>query len=199
MDVFRLFNVLFLCFVALKPTAAEVIHKGRPTFSDNHGPKLELLEENTEGQRYEGGCWAVGFGAQRLPVGQWLEFNITERVCCWLANMNVGISYVAPDDIPMQDLVLCDPNVSEVLNYTEVFVFKRFYSEDNVYRFRVDHHGNAYLTPNVTEDGIVFTGVDVKKPFWPIFNIYGDTKAIQLLNVTEEEDENDLSSLYGTE
>jgi len=159
-------------------------YTGQPTFSGTHGPKLELRQNNTEGWRYEGGCWAVGFGSQRLPVGWTLEFNITERVCCWLANMNVGISYVSPDDIEPWDLVLCDPNITDSLNYTQVFVFERFYSDDNVYRFWVDHDGNAHLTPNVTDDGIVFSGVDVKKPFWPIFNVYGDTQAVQLVKLT---------------
>ncbi|XP_052770604.1 uncharacterized protein LOC128210352 [Mya arenaria] len=178
-----LFRALSLCCVSLLITNAE----GLVTFSANHGPKLDLLEGNTEGRRYEGYCWAVALGEQPLPVGHWLEFNITERECCWLANMNVGISYTSPDDIPLGDLVLCEDNVSMALNYTEVFVFERFYSEENVYRFRVDHHGNAFLTPNVTEDGLVFSGVDVSRPFWPIFNVFGDTKAIRLLNVTADE------------
>ncbi|XP_052251775.1 E3 ubiquitin-protein ligase NEURL1-like isoform X2 [Dreissena polymorpha] len=175
------------------------------TFSENRGPKLELSSDRTEAWRYEGGCWAVGLGAERLSPGERLTFNITERECCWLASLNVGIIYRDPDNIPQGDLVICDENVTNALNDTKkfleansvdpdetlhdallakVFIFEQFYSPENIYTFWIDDAGVAYLTPNVTENDVVFDGVDVKKPFWPIFNIFGDTKAIKLMGKT---------------
>lgn len=98
--------------------------------------------------------------------------------------MNVGIIYTSPDNLPLGSLVTCDANLSVSLPNTEVFIFERFYSADNIYRFRIDDQGVAYLSPNVTSDDVVFTGVDVTKTFWAIFNIFGDSKAVKLLGLS---------------
>ncbi|XP_052251776.1 E3 ubiquitin-protein ligase NEURL1-like isoform X3 [Dreissena polymorpha] len=171
----------FVAYLSIQRGQAKQVTE---TFSENRGPKLELSSDRTEAWRYEGGCWAVGLGAERLSPGERLTFNITERECCWLASLNVGIIYRDPDNIPQGDLVICDENVTNALNDTKVFIFEQFYSPENIYTFWIDDAGVAYLTPNVTENDVVFDGVDVKKPFWPIFNIFGDTKAIKLMGKT---------------
>ncbi|KAL4232391.1 E3 ubiquitin-protein ligase neurl1b [Mactra antiquata] len=159
---------------------------GEIKFNQRHGPKIDLLENDTVARRYEGGCWSVCFSDRPLKVNQTLHFNITEVEMGWLANLNVGIYYGDPNDLPLGALVLCDANVSASLNNTEVFIFEaeKFYSEDNVYEFRIDHDGNALLSPNVTSDDIVFTGVDVNKTFFAIFNVFGDAKAVKLLGTS---------------
>ncbi|XP_053408050.1 protein neuralized-like [Mercenaria mercenaria] len=153
-------------------------------FSSTHGPKIVLLDNDTVARRYEGGCYSVCFSDQPLPVGETLHFNITEIEMGWLANLNVGIIYKSPDSFLPGSLVLCDANVSASLPDTKVFIFERFYSSDNVYSFRVDEAGIAYLSPNVTNDDVIFTEFDVNRTFWVIFNIFGDSKAVKLLGLS---------------
>lgn len=111
-----------------------------------------------------------------------------------MANMNIGIIYTDPIDLPLGIFVNCDANISTSVPNSTVFVFQRFYSEDNIYEFRVDEKGVAYLSPNVTTDDVVFTGVNVTRPFWALFNVYGDTKAVKLLGTSfEDSDTQDIS------
>ncbi|XP_060579476.1 uncharacterized protein LOC132736374 [Ruditapes philippinarum] len=152
--------------------------------SSAHGPKIELSDNDTVATRYEGYCWSVCLSDQPLKVGQTLHFNISEIEMGWMSNLNVGIIYTSPDSLPLGSLVTCDANLSVSIPNTEVFIFQRFYSADNIYSFTVDDEGIAYLSPNVTSDDIVFTGVDVTKTFWAIFNIFGDSKAVKLLGLT---------------
>lgn len=149
-----------------------------------HGPKIELSENNTVARRYEGYCYSVCLSDRPLRVGKTLHFNITETEMGWMSNMNIGIIYKSPYDLAPGSLVTCDGNLSVSIPDTEVFVFKKFYSIDNLYAFSVDKDGKAHLSPNVTYDDIVFTGVDVNKTFWAIFNIFGDTKAVKLLGLS---------------
>ncbi|XP_053408049.1 protein neuralized-like [Mercenaria mercenaria] len=153
-------------------------------FSESaHGPKITLSENDTVATRYEGYCWSVCLTDRPLRVGQTLHFNISEIETGWMANLNVGIIYTSPDSLPLGSLVTCDANLSVSIPNTEVFIFEKFYSSDNLYSFRVDNEGKAYLSPNVTSDNVVFIGVDVKKTFWAIFNIFGDSKAVKLLGL----------------
>lgn len=152
-------------------------------FSSLHGPKIELLDNDTVARRYEGYCYSVAFSKSPLDVGKTLHFNISEIETGWLANLNVGIIYKDPFDI--EDLVTCTANITESYNDSRVFIFKEFYSSNNLYQFRIDKEGVAYLSPNVTADDVVFRGVDVTKSFWAIFNVFGDSKAVQLLGISE--------------
>ena len=152
-----------------------------------HGPKVDILDDGRLARRYEGYCWAVCLGDRPLKINETLHFNITEIESGWGAgSLNVGISYKSPDDYHFGDLVICDQNVTEDLPETEVFIFQHFYSSENVYSFRVDGMGVAYLSPNVTSNDVIFTGVNVNKTVWMIFNLFGDARAVELLGVTKD-------------
>jgi hypothetical protein len=155
-------------------------------FNKVHGPEINLFDNDTLASRYEGCCHSICFSEFPLRVGETLHFNITEIETGWMANLNVGIFYRDPTDIPLNDLVACYANITEFFNDSRVFIFDKFYSSNNVYEFRIDKEGVAYLFPNVTVDDVVFRGVDVTKSFWAIFNVYGDSKAVKLLGISKQ-------------
>ena len=158
---------------------------GEFTFSDVHGPKLDILKNGTYARRYEGYCWSVGLTKQRLDVGQHLEFAIEETESGWGANLNVGIIYTSPYDLPMGALVTCDANATASLPTSRVFIFQPetyYIPVGDPFTFYVSKDGKAFLSPNVTSDNVVFSGVNVTRPFWAIFNVFGNTKAISLRN-----------------
>jgi len=157
------------------------------TFSDVHGPKVNLLANDTVARRYEGYCYSGCVTNRPLLVGETLHFNISEIETGWMSNMNVGVLYTDPDDLPIGVFVSCAENISTDVPNSEVFIFKKFYSENNIYSFRVDKNGVAYLTPNVTSNDVIFANVNVTKKFWVLFNVFGDTKAIQLLGTSRDD------------
>lgn len=183
--------IYITCFLTLLEVATSLLEQPAEfsnlvpiKFSQTHGPKINLLDNDTVARRYEGYCWSVCFTEAQLKVGQTLHFNISEIETGWMANLNVGIIYESPDVIPLRDLVTCTANITESFPNSRVFIYEKFYSSDNVYAFRIDKEGVAYLTPNVTSDDVVFHGVDVTKKFWAIFNVFGDAKAVKLLGVS---------------
>lgn len=158
---------------------------GKFTFSDVHGPKLDILRNGTYARRYEGYCWSIGLTSQTLNVGQSLEFAIEETEPGWGANLNVGIIYTSPDNLPQGALVTCDANATASLPTSRVFIFKPetyYIPIGDPFTFYVDKQGDAWIRPNVTSDDIAFTGVDVSRPFWALFNVFGNTKAVSLRN-----------------
>ena len=161
------------------------IVSGEFTFSDVHGPKLEISPNGTYARRYEGYCWSIGITKQVLNEGQPIQFAIEETESGWGANLNVGIIYTSPDDLPPGALVTCDANATASLPTSRVFIFKPetyYIPVGDAFTFIVDRNGRAWLTPNVTSTNIAFTGVDITRPFWVLFNVFGNTKAISLLN-----------------
>ena len=158
---------------------------GEFTFSDVHGPKLNISANGTYARRYEGYCWSIGLTKQVLNVGQSLEFAIEETESGWGANLNVGIIYTSPDSLPLGALVTCDANATASLPTSRVFIFKPetyYIPVGDPFTFYVDNNGDAWITPNVTSTGIAFTGIDVSRPFWALFNVFGNTKAMSLRN-----------------
>ena len=120
-----------------------------------------------------------------MEVGESLEFAINETESGWGANLNVGIIYTSPDDLPLGSLVTCDANATASLPTSEVFIFKKEYYYIPVgdpFTFVINKNGDALLSPNVTYNDVVFSGVNVSRPFWALFNVFGNTKAIKLLN-----------------
>ena len=118
-----------------------------------------------------------------LNVGQSITFAIEEKESGWGANLNVGIIYTSPEDLPPGALVTCDATAS--LLTSRVFIFKPetyYIPIGDPFMFYVDKNGDAWITPNVTSTDIVFTGVDVSRQFWALFNVFGNTKAISLIN-----------------
>lgn len=163
-------------------------------FSQVHGPKINLLDNITVASRYEGYCYSGCVSDRPLHVGETLQFNISETESGWMANMNVGILYTDPADLPLGIFVSCAENISIDVPNSEVFVFRKFYSKNNIYQFHVDKHGMAYLTPNVTDDDVIFTGVNVSRKFWALFNVYGDAKAVKLLGTSRSKADNSKGS-----
>ena len=162
-----------------------VSFSGKFTFSDVHGPKLEISQNGTYARRYEGYCWSIALSSQRLNVGENLEFAIEETEPGWGANMNVGIIYTPPENLSPGALVTCDANASASLPTSRVFIFEKetyYIPVGDPFTFTINKEGEALLSPNVTYDDVVFTEVDVKRPFWALFNVFGNTKAISLRN-----------------
>ena len=169
------FLLLQVCFVIL----------GEFTYSDVHGPKLDISPNGTYARRYEGYCWSIGITKQVLNVGQSITFAIEETESGWGANLNVGIIYTSPEVLPPGALVTCDANATASLPTSRVFIFKPetyYIPIGDPFMFYVDKNGDAWITPNVTSTDIVFTGVDVSRQFWVLFNVFGNTKAISLIN-----------------
>lgn len=111
-----------------------------------------------------------------------LPLQITKKQCCWSGALRLGFtskdpSRINPDTLPKY---ACPDLVSQSGFWAKALP-EEFANEGNIIAFWVDKKGRVFYRVNDSAAMLFFSGVRTAEPLWALIDVYGLTRAVQLL------------------
>lgn len=108
--------------------------------------------------------------------------QITKKQCCWSGALRLGFtskdpSRIHPDSLPKY---AC-PDLVAQSGFWAKALPEEFANEGNIIAFWVDKKGRVFYRINDSAAMLFFNGVRTADPLWALVDVYGLTRAVQLL------------------
>ncbi|XP_030045251.1 E3 ubiquitin-protein ligase NEURL3 [Microcaecilia unicolor] len=124
------------------------------------------------------------FTNRPIRVKEVVALKILKAEMRWYGGVRVGFTSMNPSEIdPLRLPRFVCPNLTMLHGFWAAVVPDEFAQEGMVSQFWVDRNGKVFCS---TDEGttlhFLFDGVPVDCPLWAIVDLYGRTKAVQLLD-----------------
>ncbi|XP_035262159.1 E3 ubiquitin-protein ligase NEURL1 isoform X2 [Anguilla rostrata] len=128
-------------------------------------------------------CNAITFSNRPVALYEQVRLKITKKQCCWSGALRLGFtakdpSRITPDSLPKY---ACPDLVSQAGFWAKALP-EEFANEGNVIAFWVDKKGRVFYRINDSSPMLFFSGVRTIEPLWALIDVYGLTRAVQLLD-----------------
>ena len=100
----------------------------------------------------------------------------------WSGVLRLGFTNVHPERLQNSLPKYACPDLTNLPGFWGKAVPEMLCQQDNLLYFYVNSSGDVRFGVNCEERECLFGGVDVKKPLYAIFDIYGNTTGIRILN-----------------
>uniref|UniRef100_A0A8C3QYQ5 E3 ubiquitin-protein ligase NEURL1 n=1 Tax=Cyanoderma ruficeps TaxID=181631 RepID=A0A8C3QYQ5_9PASS len=128
-------------------------------------------------------CNAITFSNRPIVIYEQIRLKITKKQCCWSGALRLGFtskdpSRINPDTLPKY---ACPDLVSQSGFWAKALP-EEFANEGNIIAFWVDKKGRVFYRVNDSAAMLFFSGVRTAEPLWALIDVYGLTRAVQLLD-----------------
>ncbi|XP_054634412.1 E3 ubiquitin-protein ligase NEURL1 isoform X2 [Dunckerocampus dactyliophorus] len=128
-------------------------------------------------------CNAITFSNRPIALYEQVRLKITKKQCCWSGALRLGFTSkdpcrINPDNLPKY---ACPDLVSQSGFWAKALP-EEFANEGNVITFWVDKKGRVFYRINESSPMLFFSGVRTADPLWALIDVYGLTRAVQLLD-----------------
>lgn len=151
-------------------------------FHNVHGSAITILEGKTVASRADTHfCNGIVFSDHPIRVGQkvCVELSCTQA---WSGALRIGFTTNDPSKLTTADLPKYSlPNLAKKDGYWIRPVSERLTAEGFQLMFYVSTDGNVQFFVNNEHKGALVVGLPVDKAFWVMFDVYGNTKGIKLI------------------
>ncbi|XP_054854081.1 E3 ubiquitin-protein ligase NEURL3 [Eublepharis macularius] len=129
-------------------------------------------------------CDGIVFSNRPIKVNEKVTLEILKEDSKWFGGLRLGFTSEHPSLMDSRDLPpFACPNLVRQGKCWAAVLPDEYGSEGTIVSFWVDGKGRVFFSIE-QESGyyLLLEGVPVKKPLWAVIDIYGRTKAIQLLD-----------------
>ncbi|KPP71255.1 E3 ubiquitin-protein ligase NEURL1-like, partial [Scleropages formosus] len=146
------------------------------------GCHICLDPEERTATRQASFCNAITFSHRPVALCEQVRLKITKNQSCWSGATRLGFS--------AKDPCLLDPCSLPRYSCPDLVAQSGFWAkalpeeladEGNIVAFWVDGKGRVFCCVNDAAIALFFSGVDTAKPLWALVDVYGLTRAVQLL------------------
>ncbi|XP_056312576.1 E3 ubiquitin-protein ligase NEURL1 isoform X2 [Danio aesculapii] len=141
---------------------------------------MDLAQRNVK--RQASFCNAITFSNRPIALYEQVRLKITKKQCCWSGALRLGFtskdpSRINPDSLPKY---ACPDLVSQSGFWAKALP-EEFANEGSLISFWVDKKGRVFYRINDSSPMLFFSGVRTTEPLWALIDVYGLTRAVQLL------------------
>uniref|UniRef100_A0A8C9RR08 RING-type E3 ubiquitin transferase n=1 Tax=Scleropages formosus TaxID=113540 RepID=A0A8C9RR08_SCLFO len=152
------------------------------------GCHICLDPEERTATRQASFCNAITFSHRPVALCEQVRLKITKNQSCWSGAARLGFS--------AKDPCLLDPCSLPRYSCPDLVAQSGFWAkalpeeladEGNIVAFWVDGKGRVFCCVNDAAIALFFSGVDTAKPLWALVDVYGLTRAVQLLGESSKQ------------
>ncbi|XP_025043473.2 E3 ubiquitin-protein ligase NEURL3 isoform X2 [Pelodiscus sinensis] len=148
-----------------------------------YGSKIRLYESCQVAERIDSFHDGIIFTSRPIHLHERVTLKILKKEGPWHGGLRVGFTSMDPLEIDASLLppFACPNLVLQGRTWAAVLP-DVCGEEDTVLTFWVDHRGRVFFgRQQGVQDILLLKGVPVRAPLWAIVDVYGHTKAVQLL------------------
>ncbi|XP_026686490.1 protein neuralized-like [Diaphorina citri] len=151
-------------------------------FHQVHGENVRVSRDGTVAKRYESFCKGVAFSSRPVKINEKVYVKLLEISTNWSGVIRFGFTANDPAHLKYALPRYVCPDLTNKPGYWAKALAERFADQETVLFYYVTAAGDVHFGINGEEKGVFFTGVETRGPLWAMFDIYGNSTAIQLID-----------------
>lgn len=146
------------------------------------GDYIQISLDGTLARRTESFCKGLCFSSRPVKLNERVFIKFVEISDNWSGVLRIGFTNTNP--VMLQSMLpkYACPDLTNRPGFWGKALPEMLCQQDNLLYFYVTSSGDVRFGVNCEERECLFSGVDTKKPLYAIFDIYGNTTGIRLLN-----------------
>lgn len=154
-------------------------------FHQVHGDNIRLSRDGTIAKRVESFCKGITFSARPVKINEKVCIKFIEISNNWNGVIRFGFTYNNPaDNVRSLPKYAC-PDLTNKPGYWAKALAERFCERDTVLFYYVTSSGEVHFGINGEEKGVFFSGVETRGPLWALIDVYGNSTAIQFIDIRQ--------------
>lgn len=151
-------------------------------FHQTHSPNVAISEDGLTASRMQSFCEGICFIERAVVVGERVVLRLAEISSQWNGTLRIGFTSHDPNTLKGASLprYAC-PDLTNRPGFWAKAVDESITTSGSIVSFWFSRHGNIYVSANGVDRGILLSGADASRALWPLLDIYGNTKTVQLL------------------
>lgn len=152
-------------------------------FHSTHSENIEIVSEKRVARRFESFCKGICFSSRPVAISEKVFVRFKETSTSWSGVLRFGFTSVDPATVRSLDLprYAC-PDLTNKPGHWAKALSERYAVTSNLLVFSVSRTGEVSYSINGEDKGFFFGGVNVSGPLWALFDVYGNTVAVELVN-----------------
>ncbi|XP_045465468.1 protein neuralized isoform X1 [Harmonia axyridis] len=152
-------------------------------FHNVHGDNIRISRDGTVAKRAESFCKGIAFSSRPVKVNEKICIKFLEISINWSGVIRFGFTYNDPSGLRSGLPKYACPDLTNKPGYWAKALPERFCSRNTVLFYYVTSAGDVHFGINGEEKGIFFSGVDTRGPLWALIDVYGNSTAIEFVDV----------------
>ncbi|XP_069140016.1 protein neuralized-like isoform X2 [Argopecten irradians] len=147
------------------------------------GDNVELNSDASIAKRGDSFCKAICFSNRPIAINEKVYIKFAETSSSWSGVLRFGFTNIDPGSLRGSDLprYACPDMTNKQGNWAKALA-ERYATPNNTLHFYVTRNGDVFYGVNGEDVGLFFTGVNTQLPLWALFDIYGNTLAVEFAN-----------------
>ncbi|KAK9884415.1 hypothetical protein WA026_007260 [Henosepilachna vigintioctopunctata] len=152
-------------------------------FHNVHGDNIRISRDGTIAKRAESFCKGIAFSSRPVKVNEKICIKFLEISINWSGVIRFGFTYNDPSSLRTGLPKYACPDLTNKPGYWAKALPERFCSKNTILFYYVTSAGDVHFGINGEEKGIFFSGVDTRGPLWALIDVYGNSTAIEFVDV----------------
>ncbi|KAG7167465.1 protein neuralized-like [Homarus americanus] len=152
------------------------------TFHPVCGDNVRISNDGKVARRAESFCKGIAFSNRPIKVGERVCLRLLEVSTNWSGVIRFG--FTSQDPAGLRDALpkYACPDLTNKPGYWAKALSERFAEQGSVLFYYVDSTGDVHFGINGEERGVFFGGVDTRSQLWGLFDVYGNSTAMEFLD-----------------
>lgn len=150
------------------------------------GENIRISREGTVARRAESFCKGIAFSSRPIKVNEKICIKFLEISNNWSGVIRFGFSYNDPSTLRDGLPKYACPDLTNKPGYWAKALPERFCNQGTVLFYYVSASGDVHFGINNEEKGIFFSGVETRGPLWGLIDVYGNSTAIEFIDIRHQ-------------
>ncbi|XP_060526905.1 protein neuralized isoform X2 [Cylas formicarius] len=155
-------------------------------FHNVHGENIRISRDGTIAKRVESFCKGIAFSSRPVKVNEKVCIKFLEISNNWSGVIRFGFTSNDPTGLRYGLPKYACPDLTNKPGYWAKALPERFCSQNTVLFYYVTSTGDVHFGINGEEKGIFFGGVETRGPVWALIDVYGNSTAIEFVDVRHQ-------------
>ncbi|KAF5290879.1 hypothetical protein FQA39_LY14559 [Lamprigera yunnana] len=155
-------------------------------FHNVHGDNIRISRDGTVARRFESFCKGIAFSSRPVKVNEKVFVKFLEISNNWSGVIRFGFTYNDPSSLRYDLPRYACPDLTNKPGYWAKALAERFCSQNTVLFYYVTSAGDVHFGINGEEKGVFFSGVDARGPLWALIDVYGNSTAIEFIDIRHQ-------------
>lgn len=164
-----------------------------------HGDNIRLSRDSGVARRNDSFCKGIAFTSRPVRVNEKIYVKFADTSVNWSGALRFGFTSSDPSNLRSGLPKYACPDLTNKPGNWAKALSERCARKDTVLFYYVNEAGHVHYGLNGEEKGIFFDGVNTRTPLWGLFDIYGNTVAIELIDPRQQLNNNNNNNRDETE
>ncbi|KAF5270374.1 hypothetical protein FQR65_LT05562 [Abscondita terminalis] len=155
-------------------------------FHNVHGDNIRISRDGTVARRVESFCKGIAFSSRPVKVNEKVCIKFLEISNNWSGVIRFGFTSNDPSTLRYDLPKYACPDLTNKPGYWAKALAERFCSQNTVLFYYVTSAGDVHFGINGEEKDVFFGGVETRGPLWALIDVYGNSTAIEFIDIRHQ-------------